>query len=106
MNILRRGRRGQSTLEFVTLLIIIMGVFIAAGNYFKRGIQGRWKASIDELGDQYDPRLTNTSIKHILVSNTETRITTISAEGGLWSLRDDITNSLEIKTGGTTIGAF
>ena len=92
-------------MEYTVLVTVIIGAFIAGGVYFKRGLQGRWKASIDDLGEQYDPRVTNTDIIQRLSQNTELRINTIDAEGGVWTMREDITNSLETKTGFSRIGA-
>ena len=60
--IFRRDKKGQSVLEYTVLLIVLMGAFIGIQNYMKRGVQGRWKASIDELGEQYDPRTADTNL--------------------------------------------
>jgi hypothetical protein len=86
--------------------VIIIGAMITAGVYFKRGMQGRWKASVDDLGDQYDPRVTNTDITHHLLANTETRITTVDVSTGYWTMRDDLSNAIETKTGQSRIGTF
>jgi hypothetical protein len=99
-------RKGQSTLEFLALIAIVLGVFIAVGTYFKRGIQGRWKEAVDGLGEQYDPRVANTDITDGLTGVTETRVTALLVNGGIWTLRDDTSNMLETKTGSTRIGAF
>lgn len=98
-------RKGQSVVEYMALVCIILGALIGGGFYFKRGIQGRWRASIDDLGDQYDPRYTNTSITHGLRSNMETVITTYEQAGGFWTIRDDYSNVLETKTGTLRIGS-
>ncbi len=103
-------KKAQSTLEFIILTTIILGVFLTMSNYFKRGVSGRWKAAVDDLGDQYDPRFTNTSIRQVLVANTMTIVTTVPGslygENGVWTMRTDQTNSIETKSGGTVVGAF
>ena len=101
-------RQGQSTLEYTTLIVIILGAFLAVGTYFKRGIQGRWKTSVDELGDQYDPRTADTHIKHSLESNTDTQIITTDAKGkkGFVTTRTDNTNSIEWTTGNAEVGGY
>ena len=44
--------RGQATLEFTILIIIIIGVFLSAQNYVKRGIAGRVLAqTVVQVGD-------------------------------------------------------
>ncbi len=89
------------------LVIIVIGAILVVGTYFKRGLQGRWKAAVDDLGDQYDPMLTDTDITHTLVSNTQTAISTVPADnkGGIWTMREDRTNAVESKTGTSIVGA-
>ena len=105
-----RQRKAQSTIEYVVLLTIILGVFVATGNYFKRGVQGRWKAAVDDLGEQYDPREANAKIVQILESNTTTVVTTVPGsifgQNGIWTMRTDETNTVETKTGRSTVGSF
>lgn len=104
-------KKGQSTLEYCVLIIVLLGALLTIQNYFKRGIQGRWKAAVDDLGDQYDPRVTNTDIRHGLAMNSETRIRTVpgqsgSGKSGVWTLRDEAANSAETKTGFSRVGGF
>ena len=105
-----RQRKAQSTLEYMVLVTIIIAVFLTMSNYFKRGVQGRWKAATDDIGDQYDPRVTNSSARQILEANSLTVVTTVPAslygQNGIWTMRSDQANSLETRTGGTTVGAF
>ena len=105
-----RRRKAQSTLEYMVLMTVILAVFLTMGNYFKRGVQGRWKSAVDGIGDQYDPRVANASTTQILEANTLTVVTSVPAslfgQNGVWTMRSDQTNSLETKTGGSVIGAF
>ena len=55
----RRGKRGQSTLEYVILIIIVAGALLAIQVYVKRGIQGRMKQASDDIGEQYSVGNTN-----------------------------------------------
>jgi Flp pilus assembly pilin Flp len=103
---LRRKNKGQSAIEYSVILIVVMGALLASSNYFKRGIQGRWKSSVDELGDQYDPRTANTSVVHSLLSNTETSLFSIDTPLGLQTTRIDLTNSLELRRGSIAVGAY
>lgn len=99
-------KKGQSTLEYTILLIIVMGAFLGVRSYFKRGVQGRWKTAVDDFGDQYDPRTTNSRIRHVITSNAITTVVTINAINGLWTFRTDASNTLETKTGSSTVGAY
>jgi len=103
---LRQTKQGQTTVEYVIIVVIVLGAFLAIQNYAKRGIQGRWKASIDELGDQYDPRFAKTSIRHTIMTNTDTSILATPTANGFWTTRIDKTNSVDRKTGYMAVGAY
>ncbi len=51
--------KGQSTLEYAVLIIIIIAALLSIQMYIKRGVQGRLKASTDDIGDQFSPDNTN-----------------------------------------------
>ncbi len=103
---LRRYKRGQTVLEYVVLIIIVLGALLAISNYFKRGLQGRWKAAMDDMGDQYDPRVADTSLRHTLVQTTNTSIIAINQAGGFWTQRTDESLSTERKTGTVSVGSY
>ena len=92
--------------EYVLLLTIVMAAFLTASNYLKRGIQGKWKQAVDDLGEQYDPTVMDTNIKHVLKVNSETRIFTENTINGFWTNRYDFSNSAEEKTGYTRTGGY
>jgi cytoskeletal protein RodZ len=46
-------KRGQSTLEYAILIVVIIGALLTIQVYIKRSIQGRLKSSADDIGDQY-----------------------------------------------------
>lgn len=106
----RKNKKGQTALEYVAVLILCIGAFLAMQHYVKRGLQGRWKAQVDELGDQYDPRTAVTSIRETLSSSTNTAIivmnSEVEGEGGYWTKRTDQTVSVETRTGSTSVGAY
>ncbi|MFA5089041.1 MAG: hypothetical protein WC552_08445 [Candidatus Omnitrophota bacterium] len=100
------GKKGQTLLEYTLLLVVILGALLTIQNYFKRGVQGRMKIAVDDLGDQYDPRAANSRIIQRLLSNTETRVTTVNAEGGFWTHRVDYANTIETKEGFINVGGY
>ncbi len=55
----KRRKKGQSTLEYAVLIIIIIGALLSIQVYIKRGIQGRLKGAADDIGDQFSPGNTN-----------------------------------------------
>jgi hypothetical protein len=105
-----RLKRAQSTIEYTVLIIIILAVFLAMNQYIKRGFQGRMKASVDDFGDQYDPRLVNSLTTYSLESNSSSNVAIVPAllEGhpGYYTNRADVSNSIETKTGYTAVGSF
>src|SRR3990167_316575 len=105
-----RKRKGQGTMEYLVLTTIILGVFLTMSNYFKRGVQGRWKSAIDDIGEQYDPRVTDSLITQDLRLNSTTIVTSVPGslygQNGIWTMRSDESNSLETKTGGTVVSPF
>ncbi len=54
-----RKIKGQSTLEYAVLIIIIIGALLSIQVYIKRGLQGRLKSATDDVGDQFSVGNTN-----------------------------------------------
>lgn len=69
----RRSRRGQSTLEYAILIVIVIGALVAIQFYIKRGIQGRFKSATDDIGDQFSPG--NTDYNRVVTTSSSTRDT-------------------------------
>jgi hypothetical protein len=100
------GKRGQSLIEYAVLTIILLAAFFATQNYIKRGIQGRWKTSVDELGDQYDPRTTCSVVTSYSTSNANTVIAVVQDGSGKYTSRVDTTQSVENKVANTAVGSM
>lgn len=98
--------KGQTLIEYTVLITIVLGVFVAVGTYVKRGIQGRWKAATDDLGDQYDPRKAVTDVKQTIKSNSITSIMAYEANDGYWTRRTDEANTIERKKGDISIESY
>ncbi len=94
---------GQSLLEYSIMLIVIVAALLATSLYVKRSIQGRWKSTVDDFGDQYDPRTANGMVTHSMNSYSDTVISIVSETGGSWTQRRDFTNSTETRVGNTTV---
>jgi len=103
---LRQKKKGQSSLEYVVIIVILVGAFVGIRNYLKRGMQGRLQSAIEGLGDQYDPRTADTRVQHRLSSRTNTDILAYNASGGHWTKRTDESFMREEKTGYTAVGAY
>ena len=93
--------------RYTIIIIIVMAALLSIGNYFKRGLQGKWKSAVDGLGDQYDPRFGCTLISHGLTSNAKTTIVALGdAATGWWSSREDISNVTETRNGYMVTGSY
>ena len=64
-------KRGQSTLEYAVLVVVIIGALLTIQVYIKRGVQGRLKSAADDIGDQYSDGNTNEIKTTNRSSNTE-----------------------------------
>lgn len=74
-------RKGQSILEYVVVIAVIIAAVIAMGIYMKRGTMGKLRESSDDIGAQFQPFMTsgNTTIS---VSGNVTRSTAGNASIG------------------------
>ncbi len=99
-----QGQKGQMSLEYVAVLIILVGALLAMQNYFKRGIQGRMKASVDSVGEQYDPLTTTGDITQRVQGTTTTTVTVVGTpDGGKETIRSDNSSMTETKSGSVTV---
>lgn len=64
-------KRGQSTLEYAVLAVVVIGALLTVQTYIKRGVQGRLKSAADDIGDQYSADNTNELKTTVRSSNTE-----------------------------------
>ena len=72
------GRKGQSTLEYAVLIVVIIAALIAVQVYLKRGIQGRMRQSSDQIGEQFSPGYTTSNrITNTFSNSTEIQTTLI-----------------------------
>ena len=62
-------KRGQSTLEYAVLIIIVIAALLSIQMYIKRGVQGRLKSATDDIGDQFSPDNTN-AVKTTITNST------------------------------------
>ncbi|MFA5089044.1 MAG: hypothetical protein WC552_08460, partial [Candidatus Omnitrophota bacterium] len=68
-------RKGQSTVEYAILIVVIIGALLAIQVYLKRGLQGRIKQAADDIGDQYSPGNANQMIVTKTYSKTNETFT-------------------------------
>ena len=88
-------KRGQSTLEYAVLTVIIIGALLSIQFYIKRGVQGRLKSATDDIGDQYSVGNTNV----LKITHTEGKTTEKFTNGASSSViqGSEITNKTAVS---------
>lgn len=76
----KRRKKGQSTLEYAVLIIIIIGALLSIQVYIKRGIQGRLKGAADDIGDQFS--VGNTNVLQTMTTSSITKDTFTAGVSG------------------------
>jgi uncharacterized protein (UPF0333 family) len=93
------NKKGQNTLEYAIIIAVIVAALIAMQSYIKRGIQGRMKASTDDIGEQFSAQ--NTS------GTTQTNLNATSTEtisGGAQSTTATDTTQTQTKSVSENVG--
>ena len=89
-----RRRKGQSTLEYAILIIIIMAALLSIQVYIKRGIQGRLKSATDDIGDQFSPGNTNVYKNTRTQSQTDDTFIGGSTKSQLTDVGENVTETM------------
>jgi len=90
------GKRGQSTLEYAVLIVVIIAALVAMQVYLKRGIQGRTRESADQIGEQFSPGYTTSN--RMTTTFAQTRDTTTP-----FSSTTEIVNQFQNRTGSEVV---
>jgi Flp pilus assembly pilin Flp len=85
-------KRGQSTLEYAVLIVVIIAALLTIQVYIKRGVQGRLRSATDDIGDQYSDGNMNSIKKTRRFSNTEQ---TFNAGNSVDNTLNEVTNTTE-----------
>ena len=85
----KRRQKGQSTLEYAILIIIIIGALLSIQVYIKRGIQGRLKQATDDIGYQY--KAGGTFVNKVVTTNSYTHETFTRGVTKSTLLEDEVT---------------
>ena len=83
-------KRGQSTLEYAILIVVVIMALIGIQAYLKRGIQGRLRESSDQIGDQFSAEFTTYNIRtqsYADVSETQAGGVTTTTYNEQWTSR-------------------
>lgn len=78
---LKSKKIGQSVLEYSLVIFCIMAALLAMKTYVTRGVQGRLRGAVDNLGEQYAPLQTTSDISVIIDTDIDTVTNTIEENG-------------------------
>lgn len=57
-----KKKNGQSTLEYAVLIVVMVAALMALKIYMGRGVQGKLRESVDQIGEQYSAGTTTYKI--------------------------------------------
>jgi uncharacterized protein (UPF0333 family) len=97
---LKTFKKGQSTLEYAIIMVVVVGALIAMQWYIKGGYQGRLRAASDDMGEQFSPTLTSGSI---VTTHDSTQTDTTALGSGDTTTAHDASQA---KTGSETISGL
>jgi uncharacterized protein (UPF0333 family) len=90
------NKRGQSTLEYGLLIAVIVVALLVVNMYMKRGVQGRLRSSVDQVGRQFDA---NTYTLGWQTTSSGNTVTTETREKDSLQITTDTTASETITRG-------
>lgn len=97
-------KRGQSTLEYAILVVVVIMALVGIQAYLKRGLQGRMRDSADQIGDQFSADYSSyniTTTTKAVVNETQDAWTTTAKYEEQWSQRtgDEQIGNFELEYG-------
>jgi uncharacterized protein (UPF0333 family) len=95
------NRRGQSTLEYAILILIVIVALLAMQVYLKRGVQGRMRESTDNIGEAYSPAYT---VSEFTLTSASTTHETV--EGPAQTSKTELLDRTDTRTGSETIPEY
>jgi len=95
----RLKKKGQSTLEFAILIVVIIGALIAMQTFIKRGYQGRLRNASDDMGEQFSPGYTRNKFESKTFSYTEE----VTSKSGL--TENEVKEQLQTRAGRELVSA-
>jgi len=96
---LLRKNRGQSTLEYAILIVVVIMALVAIQAYLSRGIQGRMRDSTDQLGDQYSAATGS-------YNYTTTTHAIVNEQKDAWSTTTEYKAQTSDRSGSESLGNF
>jgi uncharacterized protein (UPF0333 family) len=67
---LKTFKKGQGTLEYAIIIVVVVGALIAMQWYIKGGYQGKLRQASDDMGQQFSPTRMSANMTTIHGSST------------------------------------
>lgn len=96
---LLKKNRGQSTLEYAILIVVVIMALIGIQAYLKRGIQGRMRDSSDQIGEQFSAEFSETNV-------TTKSLARVNETQDPWSTKQTYKEQWTQRSGNETIGNY
>ena len=74
------GRKGQSTVEYAVLIVVVIAALLAMSIFMKRGVMGKARESTDQIGEQFTPLTTSNDYTRTFTSKRTERTQTDGTE--------------------------
>jgi hypothetical protein len=97
-------QKAQSTLEVTVVLAIFIAALLSMATYIKRGMQGNYRNSADELGSQYEPENTTADRTYSEFSSSITDSETVEDAGKLKTTTNSNENNASTRSGWEEVG--
>ncbi len=102
--------RGQSSIEYATIVAVVSAALLGMAIYVKRAISGQLRSSADSVGEQYHP--TQTTSNHTLRAQSTTIMkSTLEPDQDVngqkvdvMTYKTEIQNDTTSRTGNETVG--
>lgn len=98
MRLLRKNK-GQSTLEYAILIVVVIMALIGVQGYISRAVQGRQRDASDQIGEQFHAGSAWTNI-------TTGTSATINETATAWDTKTIYVNQTSVRSGEEGIGNF
>lgn len=79
---LKNSKKGQGTLEYAIIIVVVVAALIAMQWYIKGGYQGKLKQASDEMGEQYSPTHVSSTYTTTTTANQQENISGGSLNAG------------------------
>ncbi len=98
-----RKFKGQSTLEYAMIIAVVVGAIIAMQIYLRRGVQGKLRESVDNIGGQYSAGHMTSTVTVEQTGQVQSKETFGYADDGTAAYKQGVSQTKVIDDGAATV---